>query len=492
VEPVLVVGAGPTGLTVAILLAQRGIPVVVVERHAEPYALPRAVHLDDEGHRILQWAGVADEFSAISRPALGLRIVDARLRTLAEFRRDSPVGLHGWPQANMFDQPALDALLLARLSSLPSAEMRTSTELIDLDPGGRFATLKGQGTTYRQQASAILGCDGANSTVRALIGTSSTDLGYSENWLVVDAAGTGGPEHWPGVHQVSDPRRAATFMQVGADRFRWEFRLLPGETVDSPDLTALLAPWTGGAEIEISRRAAYTFRARIADRWRRGRVFLLGDAAHETPPFIGQGLGAGLRDAANLAWKLELVLRSQADESLLDTYESERRRPALRLIQVARLLGAAMTGGQDRAAAVRRSVLAAAVRVPGFTAAGLRGIAPLVGPSALRPWWSRAPVGRFLPQPRVRYEGRDVLLDEVLGSGFALLTRRGTARERRWADELGARLIDPAAIEDGSGTLRRWAPPGRTLVIRPDRLILSESHRFSGGRVTEPGRAESP
>ncbi|MFI5838245.1 bifunctional 3-(3-hydroxy-phenyl)propionate/3-hydroxycinnamic acid hydroxylase [Catenuloplanes sp. NPDC051500] len=488
----LVVGAGPTGLTVAILLAQRAIPVIVVERHAEPYGLPRAVHLDDEGHRILQWAGVADAFSAISRPALGLRIVDARLRTLAEFRRDSPVGLHGWPQANMFDQPALDALLLARLSALPHAEVRTRTELVDIDSSGRSATLKADKTEYRQQASAILACDGANSTVRTLIGARSTDLGYSENWLVVDAAGTGGPEHWPGVHQVSDPRRAATFMQVSTHRFRWEFRLLPGETVDSPDLAALLAPWTGGAEIEITRKAAYTFRARIADRWRHGRVFLLGDAAHETPPFIGQGLGAGLRDAANLAWKLELVLRNQADEALLDTYQLERRRPALRLIQVARLLGAAMTGGQDRAAAVRRTVLAAAVRVPGFTAAGLRGIAPLVGPSALRPRWSRAPVGRFLPQPRVRHQGRDVLLDEVLGPGFALITGRETARERRWADELGARLIDPAEIQDDSGMLRRWAPPGRTLVVRPDRLILSENHRFSSGRVTGPGRAESP
>ncbi|WP_198153840.1 bifunctional 3-(3-hydroxy-phenyl)propionate/3-hydroxycinnamic acid hydroxylase [Catenuloplanes japonicus] len=471
----LVVGAGPTGLTVAILLAQRGIPVVVVERHAEPYPLPRAVHLDDEGHRILQWAGVAEGFSAISRPALGLRIVDARLRTLAEFRRDSPVGVHGWPQANMFDQPALDALLRDRLAALPHAELRTRTELVDL--AHRNALLKDEKGGYKQAASAILACDGAHSTVRRLIGATSTDLGYTEQWLVVDASGCGGPAHWPGVHQVSDPRRAATFMQIGDDRFRWEFRLLPGETADAPDLGTLLAPWTGGAALTIRRRAAYTFRARIADRWRHGRVFLLGDAAHETPPFIGQGLGAGLRDAANLAWKLELVLTGRAGDALLDTYERERRRPALRLIQAARLLGAAMTGGQDRAAAVRRSVLAAACRVPGFTAAGLRGIAPLVGPSALRPRGSRAPIGRCLPQPRVRHRGREMLLDDVLGTGFAVITSQ-EGRARRWADELGARIVDPAEIEDDSGTLRRWAPPGRTLVIRPDRLIVSARHRF--------------
>ncbi|MDR7277981.1 bifunctional 3-(3-hydroxy-phenyl)propionate/3-hydroxycinnamic acid hydroxylase MhpA [Catenuloplanes atrovinosus] len=482
-DPVLVVGAGPTGLTAAILLAQRGVRVIVAERHREPYPLPRAVHLDDEGHRILQRAGVAEAFRAISRPALGLRIVDARLRTLAEFRRDSLVGLHGWPQANMFDQPALDALLRERLARLPHAELRAGTELTALDPDGTHATLRADTGTYRLRTAAVLGCDGANSTVRTLVGARSTDLGYSEDWLVVDAVTADDLGHWGGVHQVSDPRRAATFMQVGPDRYRWEFRLLPGETADSPDLEALLAPWTGGARVEIRRRVAYRFRARIADRWRYGRVFLLGDAAHETPPFIGQGLGAGLRDAANLAWKLELVLTGRAGEALLDTYQAERRRPALRLIQAARLLGAAMTGGQDRAAAVRRGVLAAAVRVPGFTAAGLRGIAPLIGPSTLRPWWSTPPTGRFLPQPRVRHRGRDVLLDDVLGPGFAVLTARRTPAAERLAAGLDAPVVAVGTdVEDGTGTLAGWVGSGRTLVIRPDRLILHPGHRFTSTR----------
>ncbi|MDR7321382.1 MULTISPECIES: bifunctional 3-(3-hydroxy-phenyl)propionate/3-hydroxycinnamic acid hydroxylase [Catenuloplanes] len=485
---VLVVGAGPTGLTAAILLAQRGVPVVVAERHREPYPLPRAVHLDDEGHRILQWAGVADAFSAISRPALGLRIVDGRLRTLAEFHRDSAVGVHGWPQANMFDQPALDALLRDRLAELPHALLRTGTELVALDPAGRHATLRSADGTHRLETDAILACDGANSTVRTLLGARSTDLGYSEDWLVVDAVSAHDLGHWGGVHQVSDPRRAATFMQIGADRYRWEFRLLPGETADGPDLTALLAPWTGGTDVEIRRRVAYTFRARIADRWRYGRVFLLGDAAHETPPFIGQGLGAGLRDAANLAWKLELVLTGRAGEALLDTYQRERRRPALRLIQAARLLGAAMTGGQDGAAAVRRAVLAAAVRVPGFTAAGLRGIAPLIGPSELRPWWSRPPTGRVLPQPRVRYRGREVLLDDVLGPGFAILTTAPGRRTAELAAALDAPVVDLTNdVTDGTRVLAGWVRPGRTLVVRPDRLILRSGHRFSGASRPESG-----
>ncbi|MDP9792147.1 3-(3-hydroxy-phenyl)propionate hydroxylase [Catenuloplanes nepalensis] len=487
---VLVVGAGPTGLTAAILLAQRGVPVVVAERHHEPYPLPRAVHLDDEGHRILQWAGVADGFSAISRPALGLRIVDARLRTLAEFRRDSPVGMHGWPQANMFDQPVLDALLRARLAALPHAELRTGTELRALD--GTRATLTSRTGTYAERFDAVLACDGANSTVRALIGARSTDLGYSEDWLVVDAVSGDDLGHWGGVHQVSDPRRAATFMRIGADRYRWEFRLLPGETADGPDTDALLAPWTGSASVEIRRRIAYTFRARIADRWRHGRVFLLGDAAHETPPFIGQGLGAGLRDAANLAWKLELVLTGRAGEALLDTYQRERRRPALRLIQAARLLGAAMTGGQDGAAAVRRAVLAVAVRVPGFTAAGLRGIAPLIGPSALRPWWSRPPTGRVLPQPRVWHRGREVLLDDVLGPGFAILTAAPGRHTGELAEALDAPVIGLGTdIRDETGTLARWVRPGRTLVVRPDRLILGARHRFLSASRTESGDSTS-
>ena len=173
---------------------------------------------------------------------------------------------------------------------------------------------------------AVLGCDGASSTIRQLAGIPMEDLGFTERWLVVDIRAVGGLDTWDGVEQICDPARAATFMHVTGDRYRWEFRLLDGEDeaglITPQALGRLLKPWTGRTDLgglQIVRTATYTFRARLASRFRAGRVFLLGDAAHLTPPFIGQGLAAGLRDADNVAWKLAYVLTGRAGQDLLGT-----------------------------------------------------------------------------------------------------------------------------------------------------------------------------
>ena len=176
--------------------------------------------------------------------------------------------------------------------------------------GGDLQTFSGR---------VVLGCDGANSIIRELAGITMEDLGFTERWLVIDIRVPAGLDTWDGVEQICDPARAATFMQVTGDRYRWEFRLLDGEDeaslITPAALGALLRPWTGRSGLdglEIIRSASYTFRARLASRFQAGRVFLLGDAAHLTPPFIGQGLAAGLRDADNLAWKLAHVLTGRA------------------------------------------------------------------------------------------------------------------------------------------------------------------------------------
>ena len=225
------------------------------------------------------------------------------------------------------------------------------------------------GETQTFTGRVVLGCDGANSTIRELAGITMEDLGFTERWLVVDIRAEDGLDTWDGVEQICDPARAATFMQVTGDRYRWEFRLHDGEDeaglITPQALGRLLQPWTGRSDLaglQIIRSATYTFRARMASRFRSGRIFLLGDAAHLTPPFIGQGLAGGLRDADNLAWKLAYVLTGRAGEDLLDTYDSERRPHATALVKKAVRVGWAMTGGQDRAAAVRRIALAAAVR----------------------------------------------------------------------------------------------------------------------------------
>ena len=366
----------------------------------------------------------------------------------------------------------------------------------------------------------VLGCDGANSTIRELAGITMDDLGFTERWLVVDIQAETGLDTWDGVEQICDPARAATFMQVTGDRYRWEFRLLDGEDeaglITPAALGQLLRPWTGRSDLaglEIIRSATYTFRARLASRFQTGRVFLLGDAAHLTPPFIGQGLAAGLRDADNLAWKLAHVLTGRAGADLLASYETERRPHARALVKKAVRVGWAMTGGQDRAAAVRRIALAAAVRsdriceVMGSTAtprlkAGAlqpppRRLLPSGIPAALR-------VGGLIPNPLVSAgDGPPVRLDTILAGRTAVLTARrpdagladfcrrhglvlvrisstpgtgtpagpGAGQDADWIDVRLAGDAPPA------GMRALAADPALTVIVRPDRVIAAVEPR---------------
>lgn len=493
----VVVGAGPTGITTAILLAQLGVGGVVVERHHEVYPLPRAVHVDDEVVRILQRLGVADGFAAISRPAPGLRLLDADLRPFAVFRRDRPIGHHGHPEANLFDQPDLERLLRARLTRYPAMRLRTGTELVGVEqpvggPAPVRVTLRDVGTGGVEQlwADVVLGCDGAGSTVREGLGVQLRDLHFTERWFVLDVRSPRPLTDWDGIDQICDPRRAATFMRLTGDRYRWEFRMHDGETVEGlrARVGELIARWTA-VEPEILRATDYTFRARIADRWREGRVFLLGDAAHLTPPFIGQGMGAGLRDAHNLAWKLAAVLGGSAAEPLLDSYQAERAPHAETMIRAAVRLGRAMTGGQDGVAALRRVLVRAVLTLPGAQSRALRALPTRfpAGPLVDRRRHRRDLAGTICPQPPVRVDGRQVLLDEILGDGFALLcdgpVDRALADQARHAGARTVRLgTDLDADGDGDGGLQAWLRRGgaAAALLRPDRVVLATARRPAG------------
>lgn len=488
---VVVVGAGPVGLVAAALLAAHGVRTLVLERFAAPYPLPRAVHVDDEVVRILQQLGLHDAFAAISRPAAGMRLLDADHRVLAEFSRDTGEGQLGYPQSNLFDQPELEKLLRDSVSGLDLVELRREVEVVGLDQGADVrVTYRDAYGTHQVSARAVLGCDGANSTVRRLIGSQLDDLHFEQRWLVVDVRCPVQLDVWGGVEQVCDPRRAATFMQVGGQRYRWEFQMLPGENL--ADLTApsvlgdLIRPWTrsvAAQHLQVIRSAQYTFRARLADRWRDGRVFLLGDAAHQTPPFVGQGLGAGMRDAQNLTWKLGSVVVHAASPVVLETYEAERKPVARQVIRSAVLAGWAMTAGQGKAGMVRRRLLEAVSRAPGGTRLLATTTTPRLpnGPLAQRTRGRHDPAGRPLPQPWVIHRGERVRLDDVLGQGFAVV--RDGPVDSQLAARVGALgtvvTVDvsdhPAAgvravqSPELSGWLRRAR--ARAVLVRPDRIV---------------------
>lgn len=480
---VVVIGAGPTGMTAAALLGSYGIDTIVLERWDDVYPQPRAVHLDDEVYRILGSIGLADEFAEISRPGRGLRLVDYSLNALAEFDRDPTRQRHGYPQANMFDQPELERIMRGRLKAFDCVSIRGATEVLDVvntHDGARVVFTDRDGTGERQVMTAefVLACDGANSIVRSTIGSSMNDLGFEQQWLVVDVSTDTDLDQWDGVHQVCDNDRAATYMRIGPTRYRWEFRLRDGESADRFDtidrVHPLIAPWLSGQtppDLTLVRSTEYTFRAQVANRWRDRRVFLLGDSAHLTPPFIGQGMGAGLRDAANLVWKLAGVVSGSFPEDVLDTYEQERAPHVTSMIRLAVAIGWAMTGGGATADICRRRLAGLVVHVPGLGTKVTDSTTPVLARSAFvrrRRVPLRDLAGSLCPNVLLENGQR---LDAVAPGRFLVVTcTTPTAGQRREIERRGATIV---TVPDSS-ELGEWLRSGRTTtaIVRPDHTVM--------------------
>lgn len=479
--PVVIIGAGPTGSTAAILLGQYGIPVVVLDRWSDVYPQPRAVHLDDEVFRILSRLGVAEEFRSISRAAEGLRLLDKRYRTLAQFDRRGVAPQSGHPRANMFDQPELERILRKRMLEQESVDFRGNVEVLSIEPstsGGSEVAYVDRDSDERTtlRAHYVLACDGANSLGRQAIGSTMQDLRFEQRWLVVDIETDADLRQWEGVHQVCDTTRAATYMRVGDRRYRWEFQLLPDETLDSYGtlnaVAPLIQPWTrdlGVDQLELVRVAEYTFRAMIADRWRDTNVFLLGDAAHLTPPFIGQGMGAGMRDAMNLAWKVAGVWEGRLPADVLGTYESERKPHARTVIRLAKLMGVLMTRGGALGDALRRMV---APRVELLPALGARvshsETAPLRGSTWASPSRRDRLSGRLCPNAVV---AGGLRFDDVTEGRFVVVTEANLNANA--AKELSSRACDVLHVDEGS-ELFNWLRRGRAqaALVRPDGTVM--------------------
>ncbi|MFJ8163950.1 bifunctional 3-(3-hydroxy-phenyl)propionate/3-hydroxycinnamic acid hydroxylase [Streptomyces sp. NPDC096136] len=464
---VVIVGNGPIGAALSVLLARRGWRVTVLERRPRPYRLPRATSFDGETARLLAATGIGPGLGRVTEPANGYQWQTAAGAVLLDIGF-TDAGPYGWPDANTMHQPALEDLIAAEARALDGITVLRGHEVVGIADGeGRVEVTATTDDDARVlSARWVVGCDGANSFVREHLDVSVTDLGFSYEWLLCDVELREPREFTPTNVQVCDPARPTTVVASGPGRRRWEFMRLPGESAAElgREETAwrLLAPFgVTPATATLLRSTTYIFQARWADQWRVGHVLLAGDAAHLMPPFAGQGMCSGIRDVVNLAWKLDLTLRGLAPESLLDTYTEERRAQAREAILASVQLGRVICVTDPAAAAERDATVLANRR--GRPTGRPEPAKPLTGGLLRRlPGAQEAEpaAGAVVPQGRVaRPGGPDGLFDEVVGRGFVLLTtddaHTGLDGERLvFLAELDARvvrLLPPGQEADGGG-----------------------------------------
>lgn len=500
---VAIIGFGPVGAMAALSLADAGLRVLVLERSTQPTDLPRAVGLDGEALRAFQRLGLSEEIVGLCQPPREPNeITFANSRREVLFGLDiPPLGPNGWCDIVFFDQPELEVALREIVAQNDRIEVRLGEKVVALSQDADGVTVRSTtddaSTETEHRASYAIGCDGASSFVRSALGVGWESLDYDQDWLVVDIIQ--GPEaRLPmTTMQVCDPARLASYICVKDPYRRWEFQLLDGETreeMESPEkIRELLASWIEPENYEIRRSAVYQFHAATADAWRVGRVFLAGDAAHQTPPFLGQGLNAGFRDAVNLGWKIPLVVSNVCNESLLDSYAEERDAHARELV--------------DRAVSIGKLMETLAAREAGLPdphppeSININSNGPFVPPmhgGVLIAEQSSDPdrVGELLRQPFVRDgEGAEQRLDEHLGRGFCLIGRRakdlalGAEARDVWKRVAGQSFVldDVEVVQGESDPLFE---NHAAALIRPDRYIfgvVDEDHSLDQ-LVLELGR----
>jgi 3-(3-hydroxy-phenyl)propionate hydroxylase len=498
---VLIVGMGPVGAALAQLLNRHGTRTLVIDQAQGIFAAPRAIALDNEALRVLQMCGLEDgAFEKVAIP-------EVRMHSplFGQYSRAVTAGsIDGHPRLVTFFQPELEQVLRDRLKGSKHVSVALGAALVSLtqDSDEVRAELRVNDQTRMVQARFVVGADGANSLVRRILGQDFKGKTYAEDWLVVDAKQV--PTAIDHVEFICDPRRPTPHMVAPGGRQRWEFKLNPGETreqMEHPDtVRRLLAPWSKGQDIEIERVAVYRFHARLAEQFKVGRVLLVGDAAHITPPFVGQGLVAGLRDVANLAWKLAWVCQGLSPSSLLDSYGQERRPHAKAMIELAKNMGRLVMPSNHATAFVVHGFMRMMNVIP-----RLRGLFEDLEIKPVNRFRSgcfvppgkgaRLRRGQQMPQVWLKPQagGEVVLSDDVLGKGMAMVgfgvDPTSTLSPQACQDWIGAGgvfvHIDPRGHMARTSSLSPWedlggtlipgvAPVGWVAIVRPDKVVMHD------------------
>ena len=468
---VAIVGYGPTGATLANLLALRGLKVAVLERESDQYHLPRAVHFDDEIMRIFGMVGIAKDLSKKVRVNPGMQFVDTDGALIMDWPRPQEITSNGWHASYRFHQPDLEKLLRNSLRKCETATVIACAEVVQIQDQGEKVEVhfegRGPGPTGSLTAKYVVGCDGARSFVRQNIADKMEDLGFNESWLVVDAI-LKRPMPELGDHSIQhcDSVRPVTYCRSPDNRRRWEIKITPDDDISEiatlSSVWKLLNRWITSEDADLERTAVYTFHSAIAHKWKSGRLLIAGDAAHLTPPFMGQGMCAGIRDAANLAWKLAHCVKGSAPESLLETYQSERSPHVREYIKTAIRLGGLINSLDPRGALDL-------IRSNGDGQSKMNSISPRLG-DGLKSGCSAAS-GLMFPNPVLVTSER---LDDTVGNNWALVAKQRYANTPgTFGSEnltfLGAQS-DPALMQclEDLGT--------NAVLVRPDKYILGTAN----------------
>lgn len=482
---IAIVGFGPVGATLAGLLGKYGLHVIVIEKDEAVFPLPRAAHVDHTGLRTIQELGCLDKVLATTIRNRRLDLLDAQREVLVRIPADQE-SISGLPTSVYFYQPEFDAILRDVAAGYPNVAVHLNTEMVGIHGNSDHVVLDVRAPSGQRKitASWVVGCDGAWSPVREAMGLRLRDLKFDEKWLVLDLRVDPLEQNLPIDHvvEICDPARPYLSTPISENRQRFEFMLLPGEDPEhirqEHVVKELLSSWLQPGCYSIERAAVYTFHGLVAERWRSGRVFIAGDAAHQTPPFLGQGMCAGIRDAANLAWKLNRVIKLGAPQTLLDTYDAERIPHAERVIEAAIRIGKVICELDPVKAAERDKLLRADDK-------SMRE-----GLSFTLPRLERGPLilekgGGLFVQPRVNGK----FLDDIVGSRFFVFGRTLDALGEVaswWRDEMNAYVATPSDIS--APELLRWLDryDVNVVVVRPDRYVMGSGKDLE--RLTDPVR----
>jgi 3-(3-hydroxy-phenyl)propionate hydroxylase len=494
-----IVGLGPVGAVAANLAGAAGLKTLVVERARQPYLRPRAIVFDAEIMRIFDSIGLAAEIAKASRALEGSIYLGADRKPIRTFRARPRAHELTWHPSNLFYQPQLEGILrdgLTRFSNVTVMLEHDVTDLRQSDEGCHLSIAAvNESASSEAQAQFVLACDGASSTIRKSLQIPLDDIGFEERWLVLDAL-LNGPMCWPSTHaipeevrseryslMVCDPARPSTLIPgVGRHR-RWEYMLLPGErdeeVIGEAWLREQLALWINPEDVEIVRAAVYRFRALIARSWRVQNVFLVGDAAHQTPPFYGQGMCHGIRDASQLLWKLRLVLDGIASPELLDSYQTEREPHVREIIAASVAAGAEVCKLDPEAAEARDTEFRRIEAQRGDAPVAITDIVPAIHAGLTDPASGGMRLPEFVFSTPQGLSGR---VDQLLAGRFTVL-----ALEEDGMDEITVRLrklngqvlilVSPEApsryARDADGRFASWLERqhARYAIVRPDRYV---------------------